>query len=324
MSEIDDAALGEAIVLMSKAAQDAELSYDLHGALYLSRGGGLMMAVPNALARGAFDALHVPGAKLPPGPDGGQFNAHVVVMRPAEIEKIGGPAKIKERGKQVRYSLGPVRTVRPTSWPAIRRIWFIEIRSPELERIRKSYGLSSLPRDGKHPFHCVFAVHLSETRLTTPDVQEFRIHQVAERLQATRRASEIRKHASEEARALLRTSVKQADSDVPTRSLLDHYMMSTRDVIDLLNKAKELSDKRQFRHKATIIRALLQRVPSQFVVDSGRGRYVGLTHRSGFRIHAPAKIVPPTIARVSTGPAVTVAPGLGRRRSLGIRVTTGD
>lgn len=153
--------IGHAAVLlwrsMEKQGGDAELSYGLKGKLYLSKSGWLLMHIPNALARGAFDALHEPGAELPPGHNG-DFNAHVSVMRPEEIAQIpGGAEKITERGHEVGYTLGPVRVVDPDGWSEMSKCWFIEVRSPELEKIRKSYGLTPLP-SGNHQFHVTIGV----------------------------------------------------------------------------------------------------------------------------------------------------------------------
>lgn len=141
-----------------KQAADAELSYGLKGKLYLSKSGWLMLQVPNALARGAFDALGEPGCELPPGDGDGPFNAHISVARPEEIERIGGADRITERGHDFSYTLGPVREVEPAGWSEMSKVWFIEIRSPELEQLRKSYGLSGKPNEDRFNFHVSFAV----------------------------------------------------------------------------------------------------------------------------------------------------------------------
>lgn len=141
-----------------KSAGDAQPVYALAGKLYLSNSGWLMLSVPNALAKGAFDALHEPGVELPPsGPDA-SFNAHISVARPEELAAIGGGDKISERGHTFRYNLGRVKTAAPAGWPEMSRVWFIEVKSPELEQLRKSYGLSAKPKDNEYEFHISFAV----------------------------------------------------------------------------------------------------------------------------------------------------------------------
>ncbi len=128
----------------AKLAGDAELTHSLAGRLYLSASGWLMLSVPNALARGALAALDEAGAELPLHSDG-TFNAHISVMRPEEIEQIGGPDKISERGKAFHYTLGPVKTVVPKTWDGVSRVWYITVYSPELRELRRSYGLSAQP-----------------------------------------------------------------------------------------------------------------------------------------------------------------------------------
>lgn len=137
---------------------DAQVAYNLAGRLYLSQSGYLVVNVPNALVRGVFAAMAEPGIELPPaGPDG-NLNAHVTVMRPEEVTLAGGPDKITERGKQFTYTLGRIYSVEPDGWPDMSRVWYVKVHSPELQQLRRSYGLSSLPNDGKHDFHVSVAV----------------------------------------------------------------------------------------------------------------------------------------------------------------------
>ena len=138
---------------VKKAADTPELSYSLGGRLFISKSGWGLLSVPNALVRGAFAALHEPGTELPP-----DLNAHISVLRPEDLEVIGGADLVKERGQVFRYTLGPLRSVKPAGWPGISRVWFIEVRSPELQQLRKSYGLSPLPKENQFQFHITVAV----------------------------------------------------------------------------------------------------------------------------------------------------------------------
>lgn len=132
-------------------------SFGLAGRLYASKSGWILLSVPNALVRGAFDALHEPGVELPTKGDG-TLNAHISVFRPEELEGIGGADKIVERGHLFRYTLGPLKEVRPHGWTEMSRVWMVEAHSPELMKLRRSYGLSSLPNDNKFKFHITVAV----------------------------------------------------------------------------------------------------------------------------------------------------------------------
>lgn len=142
--------------LLDKTAGNPEVSYGLRGRLYLSESGWLMLAVPNSIVRGCFDALHEQGVELPLDSDG-KLNAHISVMRPEELESLGGGDKITERGQAFSYTLGKLQIVEPSGWREYSRVWFIEVKSPELERLRKSYGLPRVPNDGQHEFHITVA-----------------------------------------------------------------------------------------------------------------------------------------------------------------------
>lgn len=145
--------LGQAQAYFRKYAGDARAVYSLTGELYASKSGWILLSVPNALVRGAFDALHEPGAELPLNSDG-LLNAHVSVMRPEELEQIGGADKIQERGHRFAYNLGPLQECEPDGWDEYSKVWFFQVQSPELKALRKSYGLSPLP---KYPFHATVA-----------------------------------------------------------------------------------------------------------------------------------------------------------------------
>lgn len=147
---------GQAVVLMSKYAGAPKATMALSGRLYVSKSGWLLLSVPNALVRGAFSALDVSGAELPVYAEGDPLNAHISVMTDEEVTALGGPEKISERGKTFTYTLGGVYTVNPESSDT-RKVWYIKAESPELERLRRTYGLSAKPHNGEYEFHITFA-----------------------------------------------------------------------------------------------------------------------------------------------------------------------
>lgn len=140
-----------------KFADDKEIAYNLYGRLYATPGGWIMLSVPNSLVRGIFSAMHEPGAELPPSGEDGQLNAHISVMRPEEVEIAGGVDAVTERGKQFAYTIGRLYSVEPDGWSKMERVWFLGVHSPALQELRRSYGLSSLPNDGKFAFHVTCA-----------------------------------------------------------------------------------------------------------------------------------------------------------------------
>jgi hypothetical protein len=163
--EFDDGVYekGNAHGWLIKSSQSATTSYQLAGRLYVAKSGWLLLSVPNALVRGVFDALHAPGVELPragamnvPNVDSDLLNAHISVMTAAEVETIGAN-KINERGHTFRYTLGPVKEVPVSNIDGVSKVWFIQVASPELAALRKSYGLSPKPKDDE-PFHITVAV----------------------------------------------------------------------------------------------------------------------------------------------------------------------
>jgi len=145
-----------------KAAEDdtPTPSYSMSGLLYVSEASGrpwACLSVPNALVRGMFDALTEPGIELPM--TDGKLNAHISVFRPEEIEMLGGPEALKnDRGKPFRYSLGRLVELTPAAWADMAKCWVLRVHSPELQQLRRSHGLSGLPKDGEYDFHITVAV----------------------------------------------------------------------------------------------------------------------------------------------------------------------
>lgn len=80
--------------------------------------------------------------------------AHISIIKSAEANFIGID-EFKEVGLRIPFSLRDVNTTNPESWHNMERVWYINVVSPQLEMIRKRYGLSELI-DG-HSFHITFA-----------------------------------------------------------------------------------------------------------------------------------------------------------------------
>ena len=140
-----------------KSSSNAVKSFSLAGVLQASDSGWILLSVPNALVRGAFDAIHEPGVELPPNKSG-KLNAHISVIRPEELESIGGLDRVTERGKQFHYTIDGLKTCEPSGWDEMSRVWYLAVKSPELENLRKSYGLSPRPKNNKFEFHITVAV----------------------------------------------------------------------------------------------------------------------------------------------------------------------
>ncbi|NDD52747.1 hypothetical protein EBZ39_02505 [bacterium] len=142
--------------------KQAATSYPLAGRLYLAKSGWLLLSVPNALVRGVFDALVEPGTELPtagvfnvPNVEAHIVNAHISVMTADEVASIGAD-KINERGHMFGYTLGGLKEIDVKNVDGVSKVWAIQVSSPALSALRKSYGLSALPNDD-HPFHITVA-----------------------------------------------------------------------------------------------------------------------------------------------------------------------
>ncbi len=120
-----------------KYAADGEVAYHLVGTLQFSD-DRLIVAIPNAFVNGLFKQLGEHG--IEPVKEGGRIE----VMSPDEVQAIGGADKISERGKQYTYTLGRFIVTEP-DLPGVSHLWFMRVHSPDLQTLRKSYGLSSLP-----------------------------------------------------------------------------------------------------------------------------------------------------------------------------------
>lgn len=169
--------VGNALGWLSRSSKQASVNHMLSGRLYLSKSGWLLLSVPNALARGVFDALTAPGAELPtagamnvPNVKEELFNAHISVMTADEVASIGAD-KINERGHVFHYGLGPIKEITPKNIEGVSKIWAIQVAAPALAALRKSYGLSPL-LNGDHQFHITVAIRRKKV-LHNNDVCKF-------------------------------------------------------------------------------------------------------------------------------------------------------
>lgn len=134
---------------------DSAITYSLKGKLTFSRTGWVLLEVPNSIGNGLFQALTEHGVEQPISETHGRYNAHVSVMRPDEVEAVGGPEMIKARGQMFGFNTGTIREIpNPGGWADVSKVWVLEIRAPELMTLRRSLGLG----EPKYPFHMTFAI----------------------------------------------------------------------------------------------------------------------------------------------------------------------
>jgi hypothetical protein len=129
---------GLVIAALCKAAGSAHsYTYPLAGRLRLTSTGWLLLAVPAALVRGIYDALHRTGYELPP-----EFG--IPVMTPTEVNEVGRD-KIVQRGHSFSYTLGTLRD-RSTNYGGHGAVLYLEVSAPELRKLRLSYKLPEYPQ----------------------------------------------------------------------------------------------------------------------------------------------------------------------------------
>jgi hypothetical protein len=330
-------AQGNAHGWLIKSSQSATSTHQLSGRLYVAKSGWLLLSVPNALVRGVFDALNAPGVELPlagamnvPNVDGELLNAHISVMTAAEVDKIGAKA-INERGHSFRYSLGAIKSVPAGDIDGISRIWFIQVSSPELSALRKSYGLSALPKD--EPFHITVAVRrvnvlrdnpaskggyktsaeaslghsFSNTainydcncagRCTCPAnciCKKSGYCRHSEEKKAEGKAHEREHTDNDQVAGEIAKDHLQEDPEYYEKS--EKVSADVPEIILKLREAKAHSDAKRYDRKNAILRELMSKAPNEWHVDDPLPYHMGITHGpTKFRFHADPAIIPPGV-----------------------------
>ena len=123
----------------------------------------IYMSVHKGLCEAAYASLTEQDIECEPRFD----KPHITVVKEDEVRDL-----IKKYGKKWKTACGDGRHITfslqnamvdldPEGWKEMDRVWFLEVRSPELRAFRKSLGLAELPSgdDGEQPFHITVAVH---------------------------------------------------------------------------------------------------------------------------------------------------------------------
>ena len=70
--------------------------------------------------------------------------------------------KVREIGEDFAFTVDKLYSTEPEGWDEVKQVFFLSVKSPELEALRKKYGLSKLLNG--HDFHITFAVRLRNPR----------------------------------------------------------------------------------------------------------------------------------------------------------------
>jgi DNA-directed RNA polymerase beta subunit len=126
------------------------------------------VTVHSGLCSAAFDSLRSEGIDCKPHYD----NPHISFIRKEEVEELKKKFGTKWRsavkeGQPIRFALERIVHLIPKGWDDVDRVWFLEVDSPDLRKIRISLGLTELPmKDGQHlRFHVTFAIRKSITKV---------------------------------------------------------------------------------------------------------------------------------------------------------------
>lgn len=133
------------------------ISVPLRGTLKQTDDGFVYLNLSNDVIHGLFTLIDDEGIEKPPY-DKGKYNglgAHISVMNQDEFKE---ETEIKEIGKEFSFKLGKFYSTRPENWDEMDRVWFVSIISPELEKLRKKYGLPKTYQGKGHDFHITIGV----------------------------------------------------------------------------------------------------------------------------------------------------------------------
>lgn len=140
---------------LRKLASDA-VDVVFSGELRQTADGFVFVNVANSIFEG-FLPLLGPEVEQPPKNERhyDDIGAHISVIKQKEVEE--NHIRFKDVGKKISYKMLGVQKVEdPDGWEEMEAVWLIPVYAPELEKIRKSYGLS--PKIKDHEFHITLGV----------------------------------------------------------------------------------------------------------------------------------------------------------------------
>jgi len=132
-----------------------KLQVPLIGTVKQTYDGFVYVDISNDVIHGLFSLIDSETKEKPPylEDDYNNVGAHISVINAKELTK---EKPFQDSGTEVHFKLGKFYSVDPESWKGIKRVWFVEVESPELEEIREKYGLSKKLKG--HEFHITVAV----------------------------------------------------------------------------------------------------------------------------------------------------------------------
>jgi len=139
------------------------VSVPLKGILKQTDDGFVYLDISNNVINGFFTLIDEEEISKPPY-DLGKYNglgAHISVMSQDEFDE---PTDITEVGKEFQFKLDKMHSTEPDGWDGVERVWFLVVKSPELEKLRKKYKLPKTYQGKGHDFHITVAIKKKKKR----------------------------------------------------------------------------------------------------------------------------------------------------------------
>lgn len=108
-----------------------------------------VLKVPQEFVDRVYDAIYEDGMEKP------EYDAHISVMDKDEMAQLNLP--LSEHNKEFEFTLHGIESCNPEGWDEMEKVWFIQCKSPQLEKLRTQYGFTPL-MNGDHEFHITVAV----------------------------------------------------------------------------------------------------------------------------------------------------------------------
>ena len=130
----------------------------LEGELKQTKDGFVYIDVPDEIINGFIKAI--PAEVKKPPYFSKKFNnvgAHISVIGKSDSDGL----KISEIGDKIEYTIESLDHCKPDGWDEMKQVYFITVKSPRIEAIRKKYDLPA--KDHGHEFHITVAVQPNES-----------------------------------------------------------------------------------------------------------------------------------------------------------------
>lgn len=147
------------------------IQFEQKGILKQKDNGYLYLEVSDDFIAQALPLIEAHGKIVPPRHFTSKkgIGAHISVMYENE-QIINEIWEIKELGQEFTFTVMELRTVKLNKNNKMRKLWLIAVASPELEKLRESYGLSSKLKN--HDFHITMGTQVPGKPINTFEQEE--------------------------------------------------------------------------------------------------------------------------------------------------------